>query len=102
MSTEKSNLCFCLQRDGQITDFLSFYTLPSTVMHHPVHKSLKAAYAFYNVSTKTPWADLMQDALIIAKNVSVLFTISPITTCEVSLLLIMFVYCLSSLFSTDH
>jgi len=55
---------------GEITDFVSFYTLPSTVMHHPVHKTLKAAYAFYNVSTRTPWIELMQDALIAAKNVS--------------------------------
>nr|XP_005998566.1 PREDICTED: glycylpeptide N-tetradecanoyltransferase 2 [Latimeria chalumnae] len=52
---------------GVLTDFLSFYTLPSTVMHHPVHKSLKAAYSFYNVHTVMPLVDLMNDALIIAK-----------------------------------
>ncbi|KAM6216202.1 glycylpeptide N-tetradecanoyltransferase 2 [Rhynchocyon petersi] len=52
---------------GKLTDFLSFYTLPSTVMHHPVHKSLKAAYSFYNIHTETPLLDLMNDALIIAK-----------------------------------
>jgi len=46
---------------------LSFYTLPSTVMNHPTHKMLKAAYSFYNVSTKTSWLDLINDALIIAK-----------------------------------
>ncbi|CAK1601994.1 unnamed protein product [Parnassius mnemosyne] len=54
--------------DGTITDFVSYYTLPSTVVYHPVHKTLKAAYSFYNVSTKTPWTDLMLDALITAKN----------------------------------
>nr|XP_033787101.1 glycylpeptide N-tetradecanoyltransferase 2 isoform X4 [Geotrypetes seraphini] len=53
--------------NGVLTDFLSFYTLPSTVMHHPVHKTLKAAYAFYNIHTETPLLDLMNDALIIAK-----------------------------------
>ncbi|XP_043911055.1 glycylpeptide N-tetradecanoyltransferase 1 [Protopterus annectens] len=52
---------------GELTDVLSFYTLPSTIMNHPVHKSLKAAYSFYNVHTKTPLADLMTDALILAK-----------------------------------
>ncbi|XP_032281504.1 glycylpeptide N-tetradecanoyltransferase 2 isoform X3 [Mirounga angustirostris] len=52
---------------GKLTDFLSFYTLPSTVMHHPAHKSLKAAYSFYNIHTETPLLDLMSDALIIAK-----------------------------------
>uniref|UniRef100_A0A8C6XRH5 Glycylpeptide N-tetradecanoyltransferase n=1 Tax=Naja naja TaxID=35670 RepID=A0A8C6XRH5_NAJNA len=56
--------------NGVLTDFLSFYTLPSTVMHHPVHKSLKAAYSFYSVHTETPLLDLMNDALIIAKMVS--------------------------------
>lgn len=59
---------FVVEKNGRITDFVSYYTLPSTVMHHPVHKTLKAAYAFYSVSTSTPLADLMQDALITAKN----------------------------------
>ncbi|KAI5640545.1 glycylpeptide N-tetradecanoyltransferase [Phthorimaea operculella] len=54
--------------DGAITDFVSYYTLPSTVVYHPVHKTLKAAYSFYNVSTKTPWTELMLDCLISAKN----------------------------------
>ena len=52
-----------------ITDMVSFYTLPSTVMSHPTHNKLKAAYSFYNVSTVTPWVDLMGDALILAKKV---------------------------------
>jgi len=52
---------------GKLTDFISFYTLPSTVMNHPQHNSIKAAYSFYNVSTATPWVDLMGDALILAK-----------------------------------
>ena len=37
------------------------------MMHHPVHKSLKAAYSFYNASTSTPWTQLMNDALVTAK-----------------------------------
>lgn len=55
-------------KEGKITDLVSYYTLPSTVMHHAVHKTVKAAYSFYNVSTKTDWIDLMNDALISAKN----------------------------------
>jgi len=39
-------------------------------MHHPVHKTLKAAYSFYNVAFKTSWIELMSDALVVAKNVS--------------------------------
>nr|CAG4651783.1 EOG090X055U [Triops cancriformis] len=58
---------FVVEREGELTDFISYYTLPSTVMHHPTHKSLKAAYSFYNVSTRTPWVDLLGDALVLAK-----------------------------------
>jgi len=47
-------------------------------MHHPTYRTLKAAYSFYNVSTKTPWVDLMQDALISARDVS--YAISNIIT----------------------
>ncbi|EAA01164.5 AGAP001804-PA [Anopheles gambiae str. PEST] len=63
--------CFVVEdpaKPGTITDMVSYYTLPSTVMHHAVHKYVKAAYSFYNVSTRTPWLDLMNDALISAKN----------------------------------
>jgi len=52
---------------GGITDFMSFYCLPSTVMNHPTHKNIKAAYSFYNVATSTDWVDLMNDALVLAK-----------------------------------
>ena len=61
-----------------ITDMVSFYTLPSTVMSHPTHNKLKAAYSFYNVSTVTPWVDLMGDALILAKKVGFLICIIAI------------------------
>ncbi|XP_063362867.1 glycylpeptide N-tetradecanoyltransferase-like [Cydia amplana] len=55
--------------DGSITDFVSYYILPFTIVdQHPVYDTIKAAYAFYNVSTKTPWVDLMHDALVTAKN----------------------------------
>ena len=57
-----------------ITDMVSFYTLPSTVMSHPTHNKLKAAYSFYNVSTITPWVDLIGDALVLAKKVMILST----------------------------
>ncbi|XP_055705320.1 glycylpeptide N-tetradecanoyltransferase [Phlebotomus papatasi] len=55
---------------GEITDLVSYYTLPSTVMHHAVHKCVKAAYSFYNVATVTPWTQLIQDALISAKSLN--------------------------------
>jgi len=51
----------------KITDLVSFYTLPSTVMNHPTHNNLKAAYSFYNVATSASWVDLIGDALVLAK-----------------------------------
>ena len=61
---------FVVEQNGVITDFGSFYHLPSTIMNHPQYKTLKAAYSFYNVSTKTPLVNLMRDLLISAKKVS--------------------------------
>jgi len=53
--------------DGAVTDLLSFYTLPSTIMNHPEYNTLKAAYSYYNVATTVDWDVLMGDALILAK-----------------------------------
>jgi hypothetical protein len=61
---------YVVEQNGVVTDFASFYHLPSTIMNHPTYKTLKAAYSFYNVATKTPLQDLMNDLLISAKNVS--------------------------------
>ena len=60
---------FVVEQNGVITDLCSYYHLPSSIMQHPKHKTLKAAYSFYNVSTKTPLIELINDALIMAKNV---------------------------------
>ncbi|KAL1559143.1 glycylpeptide N-tetradecanoyltransferase [Salvia divinorum] len=51
----------------EITDFCSFYSLPSSILGSQNHSVLKAAYSYYNVSTKTPLLQLMSDALIVAK-----------------------------------
>ncbi|KAI5071508.1 hypothetical protein GOP47_0013759 [Adiantum capillus-veneris] len=51
----------------EITDFCSFYTLPSTILGNKNYSDLKAAYSYYNVATKTPLLQLMNDALIVAK-----------------------------------
>ena len=46
---------------------ISFYRLPSSVLNHPVHKTLDAGYSFYNVAAGTDWVVLMKDALTLAK-----------------------------------
>jgi len=50
-----------------ITDFVSFYSLPSSIIRHPVHKRLNAAYLYYYAVSKTPLSALINDALILAK-----------------------------------
>ena len=52
---------------GTITDFLSFYSLPSTVIQSATHDTLRAAYSYYNVAGKATIQRLMEDALILAK-----------------------------------
>ena len=50
-----------------ITDMISFYSLPSSIIQHPNYKTLNAAYSFCNAPMTTPIVDLMRDALILAK-----------------------------------
>ncbi|CAH2069676.1 unnamed protein product [Thlaspi arvense] len=50
-----------------VTDFCSFYTLPSTILGNPNYTTLKAAYSYYNVATETSFLQLMNDALIVSK-----------------------------------
>jgi len=50
-----------------ITDFISFYTLPSSVLKHETIKEMKAAYAYYYAATETSLSSLFKAALVIAK-----------------------------------
>jgi glycylpeptide N-tetradecanoyltransferase len=50
----------------KITDMLSFYALPSTIIGNAKYSKLNAAYSYYNVAGKHTWLELMQDALILA------------------------------------
>lgn len=68
-SGEMETIFYISQTDGQVTDFISFYSLPSTIMHHPTYKTLRAAYSFYMAATKVTRTQLVKDALIIAKQV---------------------------------
>ncbi|XP_039270658.2 glycylpeptide N-tetradecanoyltransferase 2-like [Styela clava] len=53
--------------EGKLTDMSSFFSLPSSIMSHPDHSTLNAAYSFYTVHTETNITQLMKDMLIIAK-----------------------------------
>lgn len=51
-----------------MTDFLSFYHLPSSIIGHPKHSTLHAAYSYYNIANTIPLLDLFKDALTLAKS----------------------------------
>lgn len=60
--------CYIIKNEkGAVTDLISFYELPSTIIKHEKYKTLRAAYSFYNVATSVTLESLMQNALILAK-----------------------------------
>ena len=56
------------EENGKITDFISFYSLPSSILQHESYKKLLAAYSFFNINTTMSVKDIMKCALILAKN----------------------------------
>ena len=55
------------QDTKEVTDFFSFYHLPSSILKHETHKVLNVAYSYYNVANTVSFEELMRNALIIAK-----------------------------------
>ena len=57
--------------DGQdgVSDFFSFYHLPSSVIGNAKHDKLNAVYAFYTVPKAHTLLELMRDALVMAKSI---------------------------------
>ncbi|TPX35754.1 hypothetical protein SmJEL517_g01935 [Synchytrium microbalum] len=51
----------------KIVEFISFYSLPSTVIGNPIHTHINAAYLFYYVPKEGNSLNLIRDALIMAK-----------------------------------
>lgn len=58
------------EKDGQqtVTDFISFYSLPSSVLKNPNYSHVNVAYAYYIVPGKHSMAQLFEDALIFARS----------------------------------
>ena len=50
-----------------MTDFLSFYALPSSILKNEKYDLLKVAYSYYNVAKTISLEELTKNALIIAK-----------------------------------
>lgn len=53
---------------GEITDFFSFYSLPSSILRNPTYNILNVAYSYYYFNSKYSVTELTKDALILAKN----------------------------------
>lgn len=58
---------YVVAKDNLVTDFVSFYNLPSTVLQNPKHDHIKAAYSYYHVANSVSLKALLNDALILAK-----------------------------------
>lgn len=60
-----------IDESGYVTDFTSFYSLPSSILNHPEHSKLFAAYGFYsftkNVTDYARFSELIKNALSFAK-----------------------------------
>lgn len=51
----------------ELTDMVSFYSLPSSIIRHPLHSVLYAAYAFCIAAMATPITELVRDVLVLAR-----------------------------------
>lgn len=56
------------ESNGEITDFFSFYSLPSSILRHPIYNTLNVAYSYYYFNKKYTVTELTKEALILAKN----------------------------------
>ncbi|AFZ78944.1 N-myristoyl transferase, putative [Theileria equi strain WA] len=53
---------------GSVTDIISFYSLPSSVIKNPKLSTIRAAYSYYNISTTIPYKKLIENAISLAKS----------------------------------
>lgn len=58
---------YVVETDGKITDFASFYSLPSSVLGNDKHKSLFAAYQFWTCAKSVSLTALTNDVFAMAK-----------------------------------
>jgi glycylpeptide N-tetradecanoyltransferase len=53
--------------EGVITDFISYYSLPSTVLKSEKYDKINACFSYYNVATSVDMTELMRNAVILAQ-----------------------------------
>eukprot|EP00796_Vickermania_ingenoplastis_P013398 gene13398-9221_t len=57
---------YVVDNNGEITDFFSYYSIPSALIANAKYSHINAAYVHYYAHTRTPLKQLMSDLLIIA------------------------------------
>ncbi len=61
-------MSYVVEDSKTITDFFSFYSLPSSILKHETHKMLRVAYSYYNVSTTNRFKQGIEDMLVVARD----------------------------------
>lgn len=57
---------YVVENDGNITDFFSFYRIPSTVIGNAKYSTLEVGYIHYYAATSMPLHQLILDLLVVA------------------------------------
>ncbi len=64
---EKVVFTYVVEKDGVVTDFASFYSLPSSVLGNEKHPTLFAAYQFWSAANTLSLTDLTNDVFVKAR-----------------------------------
>uniref|UniRef100_A0A3B0MPR1 Glycylpeptide N-tetradecanoyltransferase n=1 Tax=Theileria annulata TaxID=5874 RepID=A0A3B0MPR1_THEAN len=59
---------FVKTNEDEVTDMVSYYSLPSTVINNRKVHTIRAAYSFYNIATTMTFKSLMEHAIFFAKS----------------------------------
>ena len=62
---------FVVEKDGKVTDFASYYIVPSSVLKHETIKEFVSGYVYYYSNPVTPMAELVADMLADAKKLEI-------------------------------
>jgi glycylpeptide N-tetradecanoyltransferase len=65
---EKVMYAYVVENDeGEVTDFFSFYSLPSTVLQSSKNDIINAVFGYYNVAKNHTFTEIMEQAVIMAQ-----------------------------------
>lgn len=54
--------------EGEVTDFMSYYALPSTCLKSEKYDFINACFSYYNVATSCTFTELIHNAVIMAQS----------------------------------